>query len=44
MNFSLHFRMVQQEQEGPHQAGGGRLHAGQEQVDNSVEERVVAWK
>ena len=43
VNFSLNFRVVQQEQEGPHQAGGGGLHAGQEEVDHSIEERVVAW-
>ena len=43
VNLFLDIRMVQQVQEGPHQAGGRRLHAGQEEVDQVVEQRVVSY-
>ena len=41
--FFLDFRMVEEEQEGPHQARGGGLHAGDEQVNQVVEQSVVTY-
>ena len=42
MNFGLNLWVVQQEQEGPHQAGRRCLHSRQEQVDEAVEERKIS--
>jgi hypothetical protein len=42
VDFFLDFRVVQQLQEDVEQRRGGRLHAGDEQVDHRVQDCVVA--
>ena len=43
MNLCLDIRVVEQVQEGPHQAGSCRFHASQEQVDQVVEQCIVSY-
>jgi hypothetical protein len=41
MHSLLDLRVVNHVEEGPHEAGRGRLHAGQEEIDHAVEKSVI---